>query len=249
MNYKEFEKGVAFNADCFSILPKISTGSIDFILADMPYGGGATECKWDSRLPLDKLWNELHRIVKERGAIALFAAQPFTTTLINSNKKYYKYNWVWEKSKAGNYMHAKQQPLRASEDICIFYKKQCTYNPQMTQGEPYFYKKRLRQADAYGNDGRQKATEIKSENGLRYPRNIIYFTTAEHEGGFHPTQKPIALLEYLIKTYTNENEIVLDFTAGSFSTCVAANNLNRRWIGIEKEEEYYIKGIDRLKKI
>lgn len=248
MEHKEFDKGIAFLADCFQILPCIPDKSIDLILADPPYGGGATECKWDSRLPLDKLWVEINRISKDRTPTVLFSAQPFTTTLIGSNLKNYKYNWIWEKSKAGNYLHAKQQPLRASEDICVFYKKQCLYNPQMIQGDPYYRKKTLRQADAYGTDGRQKATEIKSEDGLRYPRNIIYFTTAEHEGGYHPTQKPIALMEYLISTYTNENNIVLDFTAGSFTTCVAANNLNRRWIGIEKEEEYYSKGLKRLTK-
>ena len=248
MEYTQFNNGIAFHEDCFKIFPEIPDGSVDFVLADMPYGHGITECKWDTNLPLDQLWNELRRIVKERGAICLFAAQPFTTTLIGSNLKNFKYTWVWEKSKAGNYMHAKQQPLRASEDICVFYRKQCLYNPQMVQGEPYHYKKMLRQADAYGT-GRQKATEIKSEDGLRYPRNIIYFATAEHEGGYHPTQKPIALLEYMIKTYTNPNEVVLDFTAGSFSTAVAAENLNRRWIGIEKEQEYYDKGIERIKKI
>lgn len=248
MILKEFEDGLAFNADCFQILPKIPEGSIDFILADIPYGNGITECKWDSTLPLGQMWKELERVIKPRGAICLFAAQPFTSQLIMSNRNHFKYTWVWEKSKASNYMHAKQQPLRASEDICVFYTKQCKYNPQMTQGEPYFYKKKLRQADAYGT-GRQKATEIKSEDGLRYPRNIIYFTTAEHEGGYHPTQKPIALLEYLIKTYTDENEVVLDFTAGSFSTAVAARNTKRRWIGIEKEKEYFDKGIERLTKI
>lgn len=230
--------------DCFNIFPQIESGSVDMILCDLPYG--TTQCKWDSILPLDKLWKEYNRIIKKNGAIVLFSSQPFTSVLINSNIKNFKYTWVWEKSKATNYLNAKKQPLRASEDICVFYQKQPTYNPQMTEGKPYNKGTALRETEVYGS---QVAVEVKSD-GARYPRNVIYFKTAESEGKVvHPTQKPIALLEYLIQTYSNEGEIILDNTAGSFSTAVAATKLNRKWIGIEQEEEYCKIGLERLEKL
>lgn len=230
--------------DCFNIFPQIESGSVDMILCDLPYG--TTQCKWDSVLPLDKLWKEYNRIIKKNGAIVLFSSQPFTSILINSNIKNFKYTWVWEKSKATNYLNAKKQPLRASEDICVFYQKQPTYNPQMTEGKPYNKGTALRETEVYGS---QVAVEVKSD-GARYPRNVIYFKTAESEGKVvHPTQKPLALLEYLIQTYSNEGEIILDNTAGSFSTAVAATKLNRNWIGIEQEEEYCKIGLERLEKL
>ena len=230
--------------DCFNIFPQIESGSVDMILCDLPYG--TTQCKWDSVLPLDKLWKEYNRIIKKNGAIVLFSSQPFTSILINSNIKNFKYTWVWEKSKATNYLNAKKQPLRASEDICVFYQKQPTYNPQMTEGKPYNKGTALRETEVYGS---QVAVEVKSD-GARYPRNVIYFKTAESEGKVvHPTQKPLALLEYLIQTYSNEGETILDNTAGSFSTAVAATKLNRNWIGIEQEEEYCKIGLERLEKL
>lgn len=230
--------------DCFNIFPQIESGSVDMILCDLPYG--TTQCKWDSILPLDKLWKEYNRIIKKNGAIVLFSSQPFTSVLINSNIKNFKYTWVWEKSKATNYLNAKKQPLRASEDICVFYQKQPTYNPQMTEGKPYNKGTALRETEVYGS---QVAVEVKSD-GARYPRNVIYFKTAESEGKVvHPTQKPLALLEYLIQTYSNEGEIILDNTAGSFSTAVAATKLNRNWIGIEQEEKYCKIGLERLEKL
>ena len=230
--------------DCFNIFPQIESGSIDMILCDLPYG--TTQCKWDSILPLDKLWKEYDRIIKKNGAIVLFSSQPFTSILINSNIKNFKYTWVWEKSKATNYLNAKKQPLRASEDICVFYQKQPTYNPQMTEGKPYNKGTALRETEVYGS---QVAVEVKSD-GARYPRNVIYFKTAESEGKVvHPTQKPLALLEYLIQTYSNEGEIILDNTAGSFSTAIAATKLNRNWIGIEQEEKYCKIGLERLEKL
>ena len=230
--------------DCFNIFPQIESGSVDMILCDLPYG--TTQCKWDSILPLDKLWKEYNRIIKKNGAIVLFSSQPFTSVLINSNIKNFKYTWVWEKSKATNYLNAKKQPLRASEDICVFYQKQPTYNPQMTEGKPYNKGTALRETEVYGS---QVAVEVKSD-GARYPRNVIYFKTAESEGKVvHPTQKPLALLEYLIQTYSNEGEIILDNTAGSFSTAIAATKLNRNWIGIEQEEEYCRIGLERLEKL
>lgn len=231
--------------ETIEIMKQIPDKSIDMILADLPYG--ITEAKWDSIIPLDKLWEQYLRIIKDRGAILIFGIQPFTTTLISSCQKYYKYNWIWEKKRAAGYMHAKQQPLRAAEDICVFYKKQPTYNPQMVQNTPYRFKPKVHPTETYGD--RQRVTEVKSEDGLRYPRNIIQFDNANYESSnkqFHPTQKPLALLEYLIKTYTNEGDLVLDNTAGSFSTCVAAQNLNRKWVGIEQDYDYCKIGLNRL---
>lgn len=238
-----FELNKIINADCFDILPLIPSNSVDLLFVDLPYG--TTQAKWDSVLPLDKLWKEYNRIVKINGAMIFTSNQPFTTTLIMSNIKNYKYSWIWEKSKATNYLNAKKQPLRAYEEIVVFYRKPPLYNPQMTKGEAYNKGTALRPTEVYGS---QVATEVKSD-GDRYPRNVVYFKTAESEGEvIHPTQKPIALIEYFIKTYSNEGDIVLDNTAGSFSTAVAAHRLNRNWICIEKELEYCSLAKVRLEK-
>lgn len=177
----------------------------------------------------------LNRIIKPNGAIVLFGSEPFSSALRMSNIKNYKYDWVWEKSKATNFLNAKKMPLRAKENILVFYKKQPTYNPQMKKGKTYNkgIRKEQTKDDVYG---RFNQTEVKS-NGDRYPRDVLYFKTAESEGEtFHKTQKPIALMEYLIKTYTNEGMTVFDATMGSGSTGVACKNLNRNFIGIEKNE-------------
>lgn len=242
-----FEKNKIINADCFDIFPQIPEHSVDLILCDLPYGTTG-ELKWDSILPMDKLWEAYHRIIKPRGAILLFGQDPFTSKLVTSNLKEFKYRWIWEKSKASNYLHAKQQPLRAHEDIAVFYAKQPTYNPQFTYGKPYHLKAHLHLAPAYGSRGH--ANVIESVDGKRYPRSVIHFKTAENElpsrKTYHPTQKPIELLEYLIKTYTNTGDTVLDNCAGSFSTCLAAQNCGRDWIGIEKELDYCTKALERF---
>lgn len=233
--------------DCFEIFKQTPDHSVDMVLCDPPFGTTG-ELKWDSILPLDPLWEEYNRIVKPNGAILIFGQEPFTSRVIMSNLKNFKYRWTWEKSKASNYLHAKQQPLRASEDIAVFYRKQPTYNPQFTYADPYNKGAGTRLAEAYGARGRE--TVIKSDDGRRYPRSVIYFKTAESEGRtYHPTQKPIELLEYMIKTYTNEGDTVMDNCAGSFSTAVAAQNLNRNWLCIEKEYEYCEKGLLRLNKV
>jgi len=233
--------------ECLELMKNIPDGSIDMILCDLPYG--TTQCKWDTIIPLDKLWKQYNRVCKKNAAILLTSAQPFTSALIMSNPKYFKYNWIWEKSKATGYLNAKKMPMRAHEDVCVFYRKPPTYNPQMVQGTPYNKGKAHRPTDVYGA---QKSVLVKNDTGLRYPRTVQYFKTAESEGKksvIHPTQKPLALFEYLIKTYSNEGELILDNCIGSGTTAVACINTNRSYIGMELDEEYYNGCLERIKKI
>lgn len=225
-----------YNEDCLESMQKIKDKSIDMILCDLPYG--TTQNKWDSVIPLDKLWKQYHRIIKDNGAIVLTSQGIFTAKLILSNEKYFKYKIVWEKSKSTNFLNAKKQPLRKYEDICVFYKKQPIYNPQMRQGKAY--NKGVRKDQLTGSYGDFKPIEVKSD-GERYPNDIVYFKTAESEGKvYHPTQKPVELGRYLIKTYTNEGDVVLDNTCGSGSFLVSAVLENRNFIGFEKNEEVHL---------
>ena len=221
--------------DCLDVMKEISDGTVDMIMCDLPYG--TTQCKWDSVIALDALWEQYNRVCKKNAAMVFTSAQPFTSTLITSNIKNFKYTWIWEKSKATGYLNAKKQPLRAHEDVCVFYRKPPAYNPQMWQGTPYNKGKAHRPTDIYGE---QVAVLVKNDSGMRYPRTVQYFKTAESEGKvLHPTQKPLALIEYLIKTYSDEGQVVLDNAIGSGTTALAAQNTNRNFIGIEKDEEYY----------
>jgi site-specific DNA-methyltransferase (adenine-specific) len=214
--------------DCLEVMRDIPDGSVDMILCDLPYG--TTACKWDAIIPFEPLWEQYERIIKDNGAIVLTASQPFTTTLAYSNIKNFRYSWVWEKEQGVNFLMAKKQPLKVHEDVLVFYKKQPTYNPQMTKGKPYVSGKGT-SGDVTGN-----VTKVQTENsGTRYPRSVI---KVNRETGLHPTQKPVALFEYLIRTYTNEGEVVLDNCIGSGTTAVAAINTNRQFIGIEREPEY-----------
>ena len=228
--------------DCLELMKNIPDQSVDMILTDPPYG--ATACKWDSVIPFEPMWAELKRIIKPNGAIVLFGAEPFSSLLRCSNIKDFKYDWVWEKSKATGFLNSKRQPLRAHEIISVFYSKPPTYTPQMTEGVAYNkgVRKEQTQNDVYGSFDQ---VEVKSD-GLRFPRSVQYFKTAESEGSFHKTQKPVALLEYLIKTYTQEGETVLDFTFGSCSTGVACLNTNRKFLGIEMNEGYFDIGVKRM---
>lgn len=220
-------------ADCLKAMRDIPSGSIDMILCDLPYG--TTQNAWDSVIPLEELWYEYERVIKDRGVIALTSQGIFTAQLILSNSKLFKYKLVWVKSKSTNFLNAKKQPLRKHEDICIFYKNQPDYSPQMTPGEPY--DKGIRKNQLTGSYGTFGAIQVKSDGG-RYPTDVIYVKTAESEGEiFHPTQKPIELGRYLIKTYTKPGAIVLDNTCGSGSFLVAAVLENRKFIGIELNEE------------
>jgi DNA modification methylase len=227
-------------ADCLEAMNEIEKGTVDLLYCDLPYG--TTQCKWDTVVNLDEWWKLVWKITKPNAAVVLHTAQPFTATLVNSQIKFFKYEWIWEKSKATNYLNAKKQPLRAHESICVFYKKPPVYNPQMTQGSAYNKGTAKRETDVYGS---QVAVEVKSA-GERYPRSVQYFKTAESEGKLHPTQKPIALAEYIVKTYTNENDIICDPAMGSGTACLAAKNLNRGYIGIELDEDYYYIAEKRL---
>ena len=221
-----------FEGDCLEYMKKIPDGAVDMILCDLPYG--MTQNQWDCFIPLDQLWEQYNRIIKPNGAIVLTSNGIFTAKLILSQPNIYKYKWVWEKSKPTNFLNAKKQPLRKHEDVCVFYKKQPTYHPQMTQGEPY--DKGTRKDQLCGNYGNFDPVHVAS-SGERYPTDIIYIKTAESEGAvLHPTQKPIELGRYMIRTYTDPGDLVLDNTFGSGSFLVAALMEGRNFIGIEKNE-------------
>lgn len=234
--------------DCLELMKQIPDGSIDLILTDPPYG--TTACKWDSVIPFEPMWDQLNRIIKPNGAVLLFGSEPFSSSLRVSNLKMYKYDWVWEKTQATGHLNAKKQPLRCSENISVFYKKQPAYHPQKTQGHKPMNGgvRKLsvqNKTDVYG-----KATKELPFGGNtdRYPRNIIKYKSDKQTNYLHPTQKPVALLEYLVKTYTNENETVLDFTMGSGSTGVACLNTNRKFLGFELDENYFNVAKERLEK-
>jgi DNA modification methylase len=222
--------------DCLKIMQDLPPKSIDMILCDLPYG--TTQNHWDSIIPLNELWEQYLRIIKDTGVIALTSQGLFTGQLMLSNQKIFKYKITWVKSKPTNFLNAKKQPLRKSEDICIFYKKQPYYNPQMSKGEPY--NKGFRKDQLSGSYGDFKTVEVKS-NGERYPADVIYFKTAESEGPvYHPTQKPTELGRYFVKTFTREGELVLDNACGSGSFLVSAILEGRQFIGIEKNQEGYL---------
>jgi site-specific DNA-methyltransferase (adenine-specific) len=198
---------------------------------------GTTKNKWDSIIPLDKLWEQYNRIIKDNGAMVFTGQGLFSANLIKSNERYYRYTLIWEKTKAGGFLNAKRMPLQAHEDILVFYKKLPTYSPQMIEGKPYT-KKSVTNGDGKNYGKFDRVGTININSGTRYPRSVIKFSNDNH-GSLHPTQKPVALLEYLIKTYTLEGETVLDNCMGSGSTGVACLNTNRQFIGIEKDDKYF----------
>lgn len=227
--------------DCLEVMKSIPSKSIDMILCDLPYG--TTQNYWDSVIPLGKLWHLYERIIKDNGVIVLTGQGLFTANLMLSNQKLFKYKITWVKSKPTNFLNAKKQPLRKHEDICIFYKSQPVYTPQMTYGEPY--NKGFRKDQLTGSYGDFKTVEVKSD-GQRYPTDVVYFKTAESEGRtYHPTQKPVELGRYFIRTFTKQGDIILDNTCGSGSFLVSAILEGRNFIGIEKNQEVYLHKKDR----
>jgi site-specific DNA-methyltransferase (adenine-specific) len=231
----KFLGGDILQGDCLEIMKNIPDNSIGMILCDLPYG--TTRNKWDSVIPLDELWAEYKRIIKPKGVIALTSQGIFTARLILSNEAWFRYKFVWVKSKSTNFLNARRQPLRQHEDICIFYNKQPDYQPIMWKAEPY--NKGTRKAQYTGSYNDFKPVQVKSD-GERFPTDTLYCKTAESEPGgrvWHPTQKPVALGRYLIRMFTNPDDVVLDNTFGSGSFLVAAAMEGRRFIGIEKNEQ------------
>lgn len=232
--------------DALKAAPALRANSADLVLTDLPYGVLNARNKWDNVPNFALFWECLNRVAKPDAAVISTAKQPFTSFLIASNVANFRYTLVWEKSKATGYLNAKKMPLVAHEDIVVFYRKVPTYNPQMTDGKPYNKGTAVRDTECYGKQ--TKAVEIKNANGKRYPRSVQYFRTAECEGKLHPTQKPVALMEWLIKTYSNPGDVVLDPFMGSGSTGVAALRNRRNFIGIEAVEKYYDIADARLSK-
>lgn len=226
--------------DCLELLPTLEDESIDLLLVDLPYG--TTACKWDSIIPLDLLWQQYNRVCKKDAAMVFTAAQPFTTILAASNIANLKYEWIWEKPQGTNPMNAKVMPLKSHENILVFYRAKPTYNPQMWYSTPYsgFKSDTSKIGEVYGS---AQSKHRDNPTGSRYPKTVLKF---KQEKGYHPTQKPVELMEYLIKTYTNEGDVVLDNTMGSGTTGVAAMNTNRDFIGMENDQKYFEIAQERL---
>ena len=230
------------NADCFDVFPFIEDKSIDAIICDLPYG--TTACKWDSIIPFEPMWEQYNRIAKDNAAIVLTASQPFTSALIMSNIKNFRYEWIWQKNRGTGFLTAKKLPLKIHENILVFYNKQTTYNPQKTMADETKIDKRktlnnlpFRKDTVTVKEGYTRIR--KEDDGTRFPVSVQNFNNCNNVNSLHPTQKPIELMEYLIKTYTNEGDMVLDNTMGSGTTILAAIKNNRIGIGIEKEKQYY----------
>ena len=231
------------NGDCLEVMKGLADKSIDAIICDLPYG--TTQNKWDSVLPLDLLWKQYERIIKDNGMICLTSAEPFTSTLIISNKKLFKYDLVWDKKLSSGFLNAKRMPLRRHEQILCFYKKLPVYNPEMvTRGK--VRKKGITTESGKHTSNYGKFENSVVENNEYYPTSILEISNANRNAKEHPTEKPIELMEYLIKTYTNEGDMVLDNTMGSGTTNLACLKLNRKSIGIEKEKQYYDVAVRRL---
>ena len=229
--------------DCLALMPSIPDKSIDMILCDLPYG--TTACEWDSIIDMGKLWAEYERVIKDNGAIVLTANNIFTFKLWASNPRLFRYKCVWHKSRMTQFLNANRRPLAQHEDILLFYKNQPTYNPQKVSGKPYFIsnaKSSIGGKSGYGNEALARIPTVN--NGLYYPSDVI--SIPSQGSTQHPTQKPVALFEYLIKTYTNEGELVLDNCSGSGTTAIACLNSNRHFICIEKDEGYHKKSLERI---
>lgn len=241
MQRVNFENGSYIEqGDCLELMPNLADRSVDLILCDLPYG--TTACSWDSVIPFEPLWASYKRIIKPNGAIVLFGIQPFITELINSNKEMFRYDLIWKKSRAAGFLNANRKPLHTHEIILLFYNQLPTYNPQKTKGHKSYDKRKFTKGQGlHDNKVIGKHTKKHTENnGERYPTSILDFSQNWiRQKQIHPTQKPVALLEYLIKTYSNEGELVLDNTMGSGSTCVAAVKTKRNFIGFEKEAKYF----------
>lgn len=223
--------------DCLELMAKIPDGTVDMILADLPYG--TTSCRWDVIIPFEPLWAEYRRIIKPNGAIVLTASQPFTSALVMSNPDWFRYEWIWDKKNPTMFALANKQPLKYHENILVFYGKQPTYNPIKWQGKKNHGDQSAGQMNWSESRGAIRRVPTDIVSGMKFPRSIIEIEKHSSQCGLHPTQKPVALFEYLIRTYTNEGDLVLDNAAGSGTTAIAAINTKRRYLLIEKDEKYY----------
>jgi len=231
------------HGDCLELMKDIPDASIDAIITDPPYG--TTACKWDSVIPFEPMWEQLKRAIKDNGAIVLFGSQPFTSTLICSNINMFRYRWIWEKEQGGNFQLAKLQPLNTVEDICVFSKAKTANGAKLNMKYYPIMEKRNKPIKSGGNPSVSNLLNSNSMIALKktytesYPKSILKFNKDHSSVRLHPTQKPVTLMEYLVKTYTKENETVLDFTMGSGTTGIACKNLNRNFIGIELDKNYF----------
>ena len=238
------ELNTIYNEDCLVGMKRIPDGSVDMILCDLPYG--TTACSWDTIIPFEPLWEQYERVIKDNGAIVLTASQPFTSALVMSNPKMFRYEIIWRKTVASNFALAKKQPLKRHENIAVFYKKQPTYNPRMRKGKPYIDKRDTGERNNFVGEKSTIKRQGIINKGTRYPDTIIEYSNGNNNR-LHPTQKPLALMEHLIKTYTNEGETVLDNCMGSGTTAIACLNTDRQYIGFELDEGYYNIAQDRIK--
>lgn len=233
-----------WQGDCLDLMKDIPDKSIDMILCDLPYG--TTKCKWDIVLPFDQLWEQYNRIIKDNGAILLFGKQPFTSDLVSSNRDMFRYELIWEKTRAGNSMQVKKQPSAIHENIEVFYKKQPTYNDlKFKVDEKYIDKRKSIRDSFYNSEHYSGVMKRKADDGMRHPQSILPFNSVWHKG-MHPTEKPVELCKWLISSYTNEHDIVLDNCMGSGTTGVAAKELDRKFIGIELDTDYFDVARDRI---
>lgn len=244
---EKLEINKIYNMDCLEGMKLIPDKSIDCIICDLPYG--TTACKWDIIIPFDKLWEQYERIIKDNGAIVLFGSEPFSSYLRISNIKLFRYDWIWEKTIGTGNMNCNKMPIKKHETISVFYKKLPIYNPQMTEGTPYkdnrAYGTRRNSDELYGSY--VEHSEVIDNKGTRYPISVIKFSNPNHNR-LHKTQKPIELIEYLVKTYTNEGQLILDNCMGSGTTAVACINTNRNYIGFELDKKYYDLATERINK-
>ena len=240
------EHNQIYLGDCLDIMKNIENKSVDMILCDLPYG--TTQCSWDTVIPFEPLWGQYERIIKDNGAIVLFGSEPFSSLLRTSNIKMYRHEWIWYKDKSGNFMNCKFEPMKVHENIMIFGKKKGTYNPIMElRNEKNKRNNKPRTNTSNIIHTQEFYTEKSRGNSdYKYPTSIKYFNSVRN--GLHPTQKPVDLCEYLIKTYTNEGELVLDNCIGSGTTAVACINTNRNFIGIEKDEQIFNTAVNRINK-